>query len=87
MVINETSGATRYSVAVSCTDANSAVTGNTTPITAAVAPIAIPGANMKAGAASTCLYTNTRLITDLSVVKTANPRTCRRAARWSSPSL
>lgn len=78
--ITEGSGAFGYSTAVSCTDANSAATGNNTPITSALASVTIPGANMKAGAAYTCLYTNTKVVTNLSVVVTANPTTVQSGA-------
>ena len=71
--ITENAPAAGTATAVSCTDANSASTGNTVPITSATTAVMIPAANMKAGANYTCSYTNTRRATNLSVVKTANP--------------
>ena len=54
-----------------CTDVNAADTGNT-PITLTTQPITIPAANVKAGAAFTCVITNTAM-PDLAISKTNTP--------------
>ncbi|WP_189093886.1 beta strand repeat-containing protein [Deinococcus ruber] len=61
-----------YSTAVSCVDSNSAVTGNSTPLTSATTTVTIPAAKIVAGAAYTCTYTNTRKFPLLSLTKTSN---------------
>ncbi len=48
---------------VSCTDANSAITNNTVPVTSLTATITVPAANIKPGADYTCLFTNDRIPT------------------------
>ena len=59
-----------YTTAVSCTDANSAVTGNAAAITSATTSVSIPAANVKPGASYTCTYTNTRRSATLTLRKT-----------------
>lgn len=54
-----------------CTDVNAADTGNT-PITLTTQPITIPAASVKAGAAFTCVITNTAM-PDLAISKTNTP--------------
>ena len=49
-----------YTTAVSCIDANSAITGNTVAITSNTTTVNIPTGNMQAGAAYTCTFTNTK---------------------------
>ncbi|MEP6828236.1 MAG: hypothetical protein ABJA10_09185, partial [Aestuariivirga sp.] len=57
-----------------CTDANSAITGNSGSFTSlAGSTLTIPGANVKAGADFTCVFSNTKGAPNLTVVKTASP--------------
>lgn len=83
MTVNEFGGIAGYSLASTCVDANSATTGNTTPITATGQLISIPNANMKPGAQYLCAFTNTRVFANLSVVQTANPATVQAGADLS----
>ena len=56
----------------SCTDANSATTGNTGSIgTLSTNVLTIPAANVTAGSAYTCVFTNTKLVPLLSLAKSA----------------
>ena len=83
MTVNEFGGIAGYSLASTCVDANSATTGNTTPITATGQLISIPNASMKPGAQYLCAFTNTRVFANLSVVQTANPATVQAGADLS----
>lgn len=56
-----------------CTDANTAVTGNSNPVaTSATASITVPGAAVVHGADITCTYTNPLAVPELALSKTAN---------------
>lgn len=54
------SNAGQYAASVSCVDANSAVTGNTTAVTSTSGTLTLPATNMKANAQYTCTTTNVR---------------------------
>lgn len=54
------SNAGQYAASVSCVDANSAVTGNTTAVTSTSGSLTLPAANVKANAQYTCTTTNVR---------------------------
>ncbi|MDB5846721.1 MAG: hypothetical protein JWP29_473 [Rhodoferax sp.] len=65
-----------YSTATSCVDANGAANGNgAVAVTSATGAASLTASQMRGGAAWTCTFANTRLVADLSIVKTANPTT------------
>ncbi len=73
VTLTETLAAQYVLTTASCTDANSAVTGNAGPIGAVAAlTLTIPAANVVAGADFTCIFTNTKLIPALAIVKVAD---------------
>jgi hypothetical protein len=66
VTLTETPSAGYVLTGATCTDANSAVTGNTGTIGSfAGNVVTIPGANIKAGADFTCLITNTRSVVNV----------------------
>ncbi|MFO1033961.1 MAG: hypothetical protein U1E15_07805 [Hyphomicrobiales bacterium] len=73
MTLTETVASGFFISGAGCTDANSAVTGNTGSIgTRAGTLLTIPAANVKAGAVFTCVFTNTKELPALSITKAAN---------------
>jgi hypothetical protein len=73
VTLTETLAAQYALTTASCTDANSAVTGNAGAIgTVAALTLTIPAANVVAGADFTCVFTNAKLIPALSIVKVAD---------------
>ena len=63
VTLNETVDPNFVTAGVTCSDANSAITLNSVPITSATATVSIPPGNIKAGADYTCLFTNDRIAT------------------------
>ncbi len=73
VTLTETLAAQYTLSTASCTDANSAVTGNAGAIgTVAALTLTIPAANVVAGADFTCVFTNAKLIPALAIVKVAD---------------
>ena len=73
VTLTETVAADYMITSASCTDANSAVTGNTGSIgTLAGNTLNLPAANVKAGSDFTCVFTNTKLVPAMTVTKSAN---------------
>ncbi|WP_295783199.1 glycine rich domain-containing protein [uncultured Microbacterium sp.] len=59
VTIVESSGGAQYDTSIQCTDANAAVTGNSSVSFTNTKTASIPAAGMKANAAWTCVYSNT----------------------------
>ena len=73
VTLTETVAAGYFFTSASCTDANSAVTGNTGSIgTTSGSTLTIPAANVVVGADFTCVFTNTLAEPRLAVAKSAS---------------
>ena len=73
MSITESAGSGFFLSAVNCTDANGTITGNGGSIgTLSGLTVTLPAANVKAGADFTCLFSNTKAVPNLAIVKTSS---------------
>ncbi len=73
VTLTETAPLTFVTAGVTCSDANSVVTGNTNPVaTSANGAVTIPGAAVRIGADINCIFTNAQAVPALTVTKTAS---------------
>jgi uncharacterized repeat protein (TIGR01451 family) len=71
--ITETSPITFVPSGATCTDANSAISGNSNPVaTSSTVAVTIPAAAIRIGADITCVYTNAAAAPQLTITKTPN---------------
>jgi uncharacterized repeat protein (TIGR01451 family) len=74
--LTETSPLTFITAGVTCSDANSAVSGNTNPVaTSANGSVTIPATAVRVGADINCLFTNAQALPALAVTKTGSVAT------------
>jgi uncharacterized repeat protein (TIGR01451 family) len=72
VTLTETSPLTFVSAGVTCSDANSAISGNTNPVaTSTTGAVSIAAAAVRVGADINCVFTNAQANPQLSLVKTA----------------
>ena len=73
VTLTESMPLTFVTAGVTCSDANSGISGNTNPVaTSATGAVTIPAAAVRVGADINCVFTNARAVPQLAVTKSAN---------------